>query len=515
MISLDKKATTNENVTTTTGVTTTATTGVTTTATTGVTTTATTATTTPVTTTGVTSNATAAPTKATTGATGTTVNKTTGTSTGYTHYKTQKYTPQQLKGIKGWLFPNDRYAPSVLATQIMSYRRQYRSEGIKLFVKEWFEPKLHEIITGLESNGYTVAIKLVGSKSNDGDMDGYLNYLIDVSKDDKLGNVLYVAHYDTVDRDTGYTETRYGHGTPTTYTQNQATKKKVSIREGVAFINELLPENKSVACLGADDGAGLAVMLNLLATGTIGGYCFTTGEEVGGVGASDVLDQAESFLKQYSYSIEIDRRGETDMVYEQSVGECASKDFAQWLCDSLNMGHKPSDKGSYTDVATFAEVIPENINIASGYINAHSADEQVSLPYLDNLAKALKGLDWSKAKVTRKAGDFNLPVYTRSRYSGSRYYGYDYGYNDDFDYGYGWAKQAKTAVRDTTATDLDEPVPDLLAWVFGVDPDFMAHCLREGGIECLYDVDTACYGYYGISFEDVVKQYGLENVKVE
>ena len=508
MISLDKKATTNENVTTTATGTGTTTSNVRPTTEPKQATTVTT-----VTTGTATTGTTAVSAAKTTTSTGTTVAKTTGTSTGYKHYKAQKYTPQQLKGTKGWLFPNDRYAPSVLATQIMSYRRQYRSEGIKLFIKEWFEPKLKEIINGLESNGYTVAIKLVGSKSNDGDMDGYLNYLIDVSKDDKLGNVLYVAHYDTVDRDTGYTETRYGHGMPTTYTQNQATKKKVSIRDGVAFINEVLPENKSVGCLGADDGAGLAVMLNLLATGTIGGYCFTTGEEVGGVGASDVLDQAESFLKQYSYSIEIDRRGETDMVYEQSVGECASKDFAQWLCDSLNMGHKPSDKGSYTDVATFAEVIPENVNIASGYINAHSADEQVSLPYLDNLAKAIKGLDWSKAKVTRKAGDFNLPVYTRGGYSGGRYYGYDYGYNDDF--GYGWAKQAKTAVRDTTATDLDEPVPDLLAWVFGVDPDFMAHCLREGGIECLYDVDTVCYGYYGISFEDVVKQYGLENVKVE
>lgn len=508
MISLDKKATTNENITTTATGTGTTTSNVRPTTEPKQATTVTTATTGTATT-----GTTAVSTAKTTTSTRTTVAKTTGTSTGYKYYKAQKYTPQQLKGTKGWLFPNDRYAPSVLATQIMSYRRQYRSEGIKLFIKEWFEPKLKEIINGLESNGYTVAIKLVGSKSNDGDMDGYLNYLIDVSKDDKLGNVLYVAHYDTVDRDTGYTETRYGHGTPTTYTQNQATKKKVSIRDGVAFINEVLPENKSVGCLGADDGAGLAVMLNLLATGTIGGYCFTTGEEVGGVGASDVLDQAESFLKQYSYSIEIDRRGETDMVYEQSVGECASKDFAQWLCDSLNMGHKPSDKGSYTDVATFAEVIPENVNIASGYINAHSADEQVSLPYLDNLAKAIKGLDWSKAKVTRKAGDFNLPVYTRGGYSGGRYYGYDYGYNDDF--GYGWTKQAKTAVRDTTATDLDEPVPDLLAWVFGVDPDFMAHCLREGGIECLYDVDTVCYGYYGISFEDVVKQYGLENVKVE
>lgn len=435
----------------------------------------------------------------------------TGTSTGATYYKTpKKYEPQKLEGIKGWTFPADRNAPSVLAGQIMSYRRQFRSQGIALFAKEWLIPKLQEIVSQLEKAGYTVATKVINSDSNG---HGYHNFMFDVSKDNDFGKTLYVAHYDTVDRDTGFAETRYGHGAPTHSDKVQLTRKHVSVRDGVAFIDEGNVLNSDVACLGADDGAGLAVMLNLMANGVLGGYCFTTGEEVGGVGAEAVLTHAEPFLKQYDFAVEIDRRGTKDMVYEQSVGECASKSFAQWLVDELGMGHELSNRGSYTDVATFAEVIPENVNIASGYINAHSADEQVLLPYLDQLADALRKIDWSKAKAERKAGDFNLPNYYGKGYD----YGYGYGYGSGYSYGYNYSSKSSTYNKPSDPL-MTEPVPDMLADLFAVDTDFMRHCILHGGIENYYDVDTACYGYYGSSFLDICVAYdftfedeGVEN----
>ena len=424
----------------------------------------------------------------------------TGTTTGTTYYKTyKKYEPQKLEGVKGWVFPADRNAPSVLASQIMGYRRQYRSQGIALFAKEWLIPKLQEIVAQLEKAGYTVATKVI---SSDSDGHGYHNFMFDVSKENDFGKTLYVAHYDTVDRDTGFSETRYGHGAPTHSDKVQLTRKHVSVLDGVAFINESHLLNEDAACLGADDGAGLAVMLNLMASGVLGGYCFTTGEEVGGVGAEAVLQHAEPFLKQYDFALEIDRRGTKDMVYEQSVGECASKAFAQWLVDELGMGHELSNRGSYTDVATFAEVIPENVNIASGYINAHSADEQVLLPYLDQLADALRKVDWSKAKAERKAGDFNLPSYYGKGYD------YGYGYGSGYSYGYGYSSKFSTYNKpDNPQTT--EPVPDMLADLFAVDTDFMRHCILHGGIECYYDVDTACYGYYGSSFLDICVAYGF------
>lgn len=414
---------------------------------------------------------------------------------------TYSYKPATLPGTPGWLLPSDRTRPSNIAVQIMGYRRQYRSQGIALFAKNWLEPTLNKIVSLLREQGYTVAQSVVYS----GDGYGYGNYMFDVSKDGVVSDVLHVAHYDTVDRDTGFAETRWAHGAPTVENMNQRTRKKVSVKDGVAYLNTLRAENDQVGCLGADDGAGLAVMLNLMLNGVLGGYCFTTGEEVGGIGADTVATGAVSFLKQYKIAIEIDRKGETDMVYEQGVGECASKEFAQWLCDTLGMGHKPSDKGSYTDVATFAGVIPENVNIASGYINAHSANEQVNLVYLDKLADALRSVDWSKAVVKRKAGEFNLKTYYYDDFGkypyGGNYYGY--GNNRAVATGYSCSNTVETL------DDTEEPVPDSLVLLFTAELDFMRYCL-EVGVSCLYDLDTACLDYFGSDYETVLDLYGVK-----
>ena len=409
---------------------------------------------------------------------------------------TYSYKPAELPGTPGWLLPSDRTRPSNIAVQIMGYRRQYRSQGIALFAKNWLEPTLNKIVKSLREQGYTVAQSVVYS----GDGHGYGNYMFDVSKDGVVSDVLHVAHYDT-----GFAETRWAHGAPTVENMNQKTRKKVSVKDGVAYLNTLRIENGGVGCLGADDGAGLAVMLNLMLNGVLGGYCFTTGEEVGGVGADTVATGATSFLKQYKIAIEIDRKGETDMVYEQGVGECASKEFAQWLCDTLGMGHKPSDKGSYTDVATFAEFIPENVNIASGYINAHSANEQVNLVYLDKLADALRSVDWSKAVVKRKAGEFNLKPYYYDDFGKYTYGGKYYANvnNPVVDTGYDYRNTVETL------DDTEEPVPDSLVLLFAAELDFMRYCL-DIGVSCLYDLDTACLDYFGSDYETVIELYSLK-----
>lgn len=436
------------------------------------------------------------------GSTPTTTTAGTTVTTGTSPYKTTgnygyAYKPATLSGTPGWTPPTDRTSSSNIAVEIMSYRRQYRSQGIALFAKDWLEPTLDRIVKYLRSKGYTVAQSTVYS----GDGYGYGNYMFDVSNDGVVSDVLHVAHYDTVDRDTGYAETRWSHGAPATEKSNQRTRKKVSIKNGVASLASLHIDNTEVGCLGADDGAGLAVMLNLMLSGVLGGYCFTTGEEVGGIGADTVTTGATSFLKQYKIAIEVDRKGTTDVVYEQGVGECASKEFAQWLCDSLGMEHKPSDRGSYTDVATFAEVIPENVNIASGYINAHSADEQVDLAYLDKLTAALKKVDWSKAVIKREAGEFNLPTYD---------YG-NYGYTGNYYGNYGTAGTTATKTTHGKGTDYDEPVPDMVVILFAKDPDFMRYCL-EVGVASLYDLDTACLDYFGNDFETTAELHSLIKV---
>lgn len=370
----------------------------------------------------------------------------------------------KLAGEKGWT-PDltDTMKPSTLALQIMAYRRQYRSKGIANFAKTLLEPLITQIHADLEKNGYTVAVQVLGSEH------GYKNYCFDVSKDTVMGDTLYVAHYDIVDVDYSFSKSA----------PNERLVKKVNVKDGIAFLDMSHVDNINVGCLGADDGAGLAVMLNLMSRGILGGYCFTTGEECGGIGAEVVLNSAPTFLKQYKRSVEIDRRGTTDLVYSQGVGECASLEFTQWLCDELKMGHEPSELGSYTDNATFAEVIPENVNIASGYLSAHSTSEEVDLVYLDNLAEALSNITlerWESSPTVRKPNDFNRAPDKHA------YYG-DY---------------SGLCAGDIEGVDFSL---DFLLTLFQLDKEFMLFALAST-IETSEDLDNILYDFYRMGLSD-------------
>ena len=379
--------------------------------------------------------------------------------------------------------------PSHIALAIMKFRREYESEGIKGFDEHQLYPTLQSTIEELREKGYTVAFKVVGNGA------GYNNYCIDVSTTERTGDVLFVAHYDTVDRDVPTVRkawnkiTQKYEAVEADITAPQRVEKHVSVDGNVAYLDMTNEANKGVGCLGADDGAGLAVMLYLLRKGVLGGYCFTTGEECGGIGAEQVLKQAEPFLKYYKISVEIDRRGESEIIATQSAGECASIEFTDWLCKELGMGHKTSHLGSYTDVATFAEVIPENVNIAAGYINAHSTNEELNLEYIDQLAEKLAQVDWSKAPIKRKEGDFGY----KNTYAYSDYY------DPDFGYGYSTTKRtlSKTKGADTYYDELEH-----IAKIALQDKDFLEYLLSTG-VNSYKELDEASEYYYGYPWDDV------------
>ena len=373
--------------------------------------------------------------------------------------------------------PSDKFSVAKLAVEIMGYRRQYKSEGIANFCKNWLDPVLNKIVAHLQSNGFVVASRVAGTAN------GYKNYCYDVSKQDHVGDVLFVAHYDTVDKDNASMPTYdLQTGTYKQSSQQQRLYKNVSVVDGIASLDMQDVTNTGAGCLGADDGAGLAVMLHLMHSGVVGGYCFTTGEECGGIGAGDVLRTYPTYLKQYKASIEIDRRGSSEIIISQGVGDCASKAFGDWLCTSLDMGHSTSLFGSYTDVATFAELIPENVNISAGYINAHSTNEQVDLDYLERLAVKLKLVDWTKKPIKRIAGDFGdvLPLGSGTKYD----------YTPSISY-----KKHKKLQYKSYLDELEE-----VAKIAMQDPGFLEHLLIQGADD-IKDIDDASMSYYGLDWE--------------
>ena len=84
-------------------------------------------------------------------------------------------------------------------------------------------------------------------------------------------------------------------------------------------------------CLGADDGAGVAILCYMLSNGIPGTYLFTTGEEIGGVGATYISDNFPDLLSEFDRSICFDRAGTEEIITVQAGTRCASSEFAEAL----------------------------------------------------------------------------------------------------------------------------------------------------------------------------------------
>lgn len=141
-------------------------------------------------------------------------------------------------------------------------------------------------------------------------------------------------------------------------------------------------------CLGADNAAGVFVLLQMIAARVPGRYFFFRGEERGGIGSSWLVMHRADMLQGIRAAIAFDRRDTHSIITHMSVGRTCSDAFADSLAVALNMGHDRDDTGSFTDTANLADLVPECTNVSVGYDNEHSARETLNARYLIRLADA-------------------------------------------------------------------------------------------------------------------------------
>lgn len=157
--------------------------------------------------------------------------------------------------------------------------------------------------------------------------------------------------------------------------------------------------------LGADDGAGVAVLSALIRSGKAAYYIFTRGEEAGGIGSKHLAAEMPELLYEFDRAIAFDRKDVFSVITHQGWGgRCCSNKFAEALCTSMNdlgMMMMPDDGGVYTDTAEFVEIIPECTNISAGYYREHSKDEHLDTEYLQQLTAAATTLDWDALPTER------------------------------------------------------------------------------------------------------------------
>ncbi len=191
--------------------------------------------------------------------------------------------------------------------------------------------------------------------------------------------------------------------------------------------------------LGADDKAGVTILLWLIGNNIPGLYYFFIGEEVGCVGSSAASVYGQ-FKGLYDRVISFDRRGTNSVITFQSSSRSCSDDFANELSNQLNkfsnLYYKSDNTGVYTDSAEFVDIVPECTNISVGYQSEHTFRESQDLYHLNKLALACLDVKWEELPTKRVAGtkeskwdNWNTKKVGSSSYSSSD------------DYGYGWSSQ--------------------------------------------------------------------------
>lgn len=201
----------------------------------------------------------------------------------------------------------------------------------------------------------------------------------------KEHRTLFVAHVDTVHNDDGINKIRmtpsvwYAHGSQ----------------------------------LGADNGAGVAMLVHMLHAGVPGHYVFTVGEECGGIGAKGLADKGWEQLTQYDRAITFDRKGTTSVISHQGWGRCCSDTFADALSAALSQGgllYMPDDTGVYTDTAEFTGLIPECTNISVGYAREHSHEEALNILHFQELADVVLRVKWDELPTERDPAVADAPA---------------------------------------------------------------------------------------------------------
>ncbi len=161
--------------------------------------------------------------------------------------------------------------------------------------------------------------------------------------------------------------------------------------------------------LGADDKAGVAVMLYMMTHNVPGVYYFFMGEERGCIGSSLVASNLNlfKFLDGIKKVISFDRRNYNSVITVQMGGECCSGEFADALAGELNrngMFMKQDPTGIFTDSACFMDDMPEITNISVGYFNEHQNSEIQNISFLERLASASIKVNWASLPAKRKVG---------------------------------------------------------------------------------------------------------------
>lgn len=154
--------------------------------------------------------------------------------------------------------------------------------------------------------------------------------------------------------------------------------------------------------LGADDKAGIAILLHMMNYDVEALYLFTVKEEVGCVGAKHAAKNCPKYINQ---AICFDRKANTSIITSMFNGDCCSKEFTASLIaqfDKQEVFFMDDPTGSTTDTAQFIDSTLNHTNISAGYLNEHTKLETVDTIFLQKLMEAATCIEWDKLSDVKR-----------------------------------------------------------------------------------------------------------------
>lgn len=160
--------------------------------------------------------------------------------------------------------------------------------------------------------------------------------------------------------------------------------------------------------LGADDRAGIFAALKLVGAGLRPSLIFTKGEEVGGIGATE-LAKLPCPIPNLKYMIELDRHGTNDAVFYTT----GTSEFIKYV-EEFGFVER---FGTFSDISILADAWQIcAVNLSIGYEDEHSETETLHIaPLFDTIRKVKKMLtvsqipDFVYKAAASNWGGFYLP----------------------------------------------------------------------------------------------------------
>lgn len=336
---------------------------------------------------------------------------------------------------------------------ILQTRREHGSLGEQAFIDKYIMPLKAKPMTNQQGE--------------------ILAYVVDNSHGHS--KVLWSAHIDTMHHD------KKLDGTSAPLTQEVWVD-----HDGLAFVTD------QCDCLGADDGAGMWLMFQMLMADVAGTYIFHRGEEKGCWGSSQMAMHHYDWLKGFTHAIAFDRRGTTSVITHQRGERCCSDALGTQLVNLFGMSHELDPTGVYTDTAEYMDIIPECLNISIGYNSEHSHHETLDTTYVLALRDAICALDWDKLTLVCERDP--------SKHEYRDGYGVYGGWNAYSNYSGVKGNLSPYEMPDVERI-LSTPTRALAAWVSEADPEDVAFLLQDLADQ-LEQAQYAMDDYYGDNVAD-------------